>query len=765
MLAIEDAAFTGIKPDEKLLLLAHFDGNLTCHKGQVGSFTGALRYHDGKFDEGALVEVGTTNMVENPGFEQDLTGWTPAGAALIIARDTATKYDENNTVSVASMKMTGQDKAGDCYASASVAVTADTMYSAEVFVYSTQALTVKLQLAFEGGTPTSEDSGDVTLTADTWTRLEVENADSGTGNNLCRVKIWIVSQPPVYAVGSQFSKLDPTATAAVTDLSMSIIAGDIAVAAVSADPSAGSTYGMHMITTGATGVAGAALRIDDASAAPTYVPGTQFSKLTPAGTALVTDASLSITAGDLALCHTAGDPMSSGYAWHMVTTGATGVASADLRLDGVGSAPVFAPGSRFSFLTPTATAAVTDGAMSITTGDLVLCHTLSNPSSGGYAWHMVTTGATGVSSANLRLDGATSAPTFASGSRFSKITPTATAAVTDVAMGITTGDMAIASTTKNPVSSGYGWHLVSTGATGVANAALRLDGGPLTDILYADCAQLEQTTYATSYCDSFQGTGFSGSLGAETVRQATTLSFPTSGNIEAAEGAICFFFYPFQAGDDGMVHTLFDMAGGEELNRMHLEKNAADYLVLSVYDGSGGLKQLTSNSTVSWTVDTWHHLAFTWSSGTFAMYLDGFAVTATSSGSGTGIVGTLPTSMYLGSQYNGALQANAIFDDLIVKSLAASASEITTLAFSDYPHQGVTLAFRGISAGTGFATTHASVGTEVTIPHGLGSMPSFVDITEMGAGVVYLSTPPDATNIYVKGTASAVNFMFRAYAS
>lgn len=55
-------------------------------------------------------------------------------------------------------------------------------------------------------------------------------------------------------------------------------------------------------------------------------------------------------------------------------------------------------------------------------------------------------------------------------------------------------------------------------------------------------------------------------------------------------------------------------------------------------------------------------------------------------------------------------------------------------------------------------TTHATVGTETTHPHTLGVVPDFVAITEKSNGTVYQSQPADATNVYVKGSATSLDF-------
>src|SRR3990167_1838355 len=119
--------------------------------------------------------------------------------------------------------------------------------------------------------------------------------------------------------------------------------------------------------------------------------------------------------------------------------------------------------------TPAATGAVTD-ATSVTTGDIIVVNTTANPTAQKYDWHIVTTGAA-VNHANLRLDGASVAPTYVTGSRFSTITPAATAVDNGA-----TGDIVFAQTTANAANNNaYNFHIVSNGATGANSTSLRFD--------------------------------------------------------------------------------------------------------------------------------------------------------------------------------------------------------------------------------------------------------------------------------------------------
>lgn len=55
-------------------------------------------------------------------------------------------------------------------------------------------------------------------------------------------------------------------------------------------------------------------------------------------------------------------------------------------------------------------------------------------------------------------------------------------------------------------------------------------------------------------------------------------------------------------------------------------------------------------------------------------------------------------------------------------------------------------------------TSHATAGTQTTHAHGEPKIPFFVLIVSKGNGVVYISAAADATNFYVKGSASAIAF-------
>lgn len=751
---IQDTVLGLVQPDPDIKIISHFDGSLTSHRGLAAVSAGAIRYWAGKFDEGVLVEQGNTNLLLNPSAEVDATNWSAVDGSVTLTRDNTVAYTANNTTSAASFKVAGTGNAGLGYVkAASVTVTPNAYYSVSAYVYSATTVEARLELYFSGGLATTVTGSLVTISAGQWTRLRFEDQNSA-GNTSCEVRVYLVQGAPTFPNPSQLSTIGATATAAVTDGSMTINTGDICMCATTANPAGPLDYAWHMATFGATGVNNVQLNLDDSFYAPTFVAGTQFSKLAPAtGDAVgIPNSSLTLNAGDFVFCSLRGQ----GYGWHVVTTGGVPNSSA-LRLDDSPSPPDFGVSTRLTRIVPTATALVTDNSTSLVAGDMVFCRLAGS----SYNWHMVITGATGVDNAALRLDNAASAPAFASGSRLSKKTPTATGSNTDNSAVLNTGDFALAIPSSNPADSSYGWHMVTTGATGVSSSSLRLDQASSQSMNF-DCVQLEAGTFATSFTDSYQGTGFSGSLGLATSRAGTTLSYPTSGNLSVSAGSVAFWLYPLWAGNDGLEHILFDIAVGAEQDRMRFSKDNANNFNFSIYDTNGQLKQWTVSAT-SIARETWTHLAVTWSSGTVTIYLNGTSQSLTVTGSGAGQVTNLAASMFIGTDYLGNTLAGSVFDDLVVANAALAAYPISTMANDIGAFLGLASARKGIDTAQGSAST-GTAGAQLIVAHGLGVTPSFVQLTPRSNGVVYLSAASDATNIYVTASANNTNFDWRAWA-
>ena len=165
----------------------------------------------------------------------------------------------------------------------------------------------------------------------------------------------------------------------------------------------------------------------------------------------------------------------------------------------------------------------------------------------------MTTGATGVADPDLRLDDAQNRPTWRGLLGF-EVHPSGTELATGNALVLEAGDFVFCS-----VGAGYGWHMVSTGATGASTPDLRLDQAVF-QALNVDCAQLEPAPSASSYLDELQGPGHSGLPGFPTRREGGILFFEAGGVLQESEGTVAFWMRPGWAGDDSVEHVLFDAA-------------------------------------------------------------------------------------------------------------------------------------------------------------------------------------------------------------
>lgn len=755
---VQDMLMGMARVDSGVRLLARFDENLQSQVGPEGVGTGPIRYWQGRFEgsQGVLVEGAGENMLTNPSAEFDTATWSAADASVELSRLPSPTFQEDGVTSNGAMRIGGTNKAGQTYVKTTATVFPNRSYSGSVYVYSERPLKAKLELAFTGGTPVNYDTGEVTLDAGEWTRLELHGKNSNN-NTSVELRVHLVRLAPEFQPGSRLTRKSPDATALVTDNAMDLVAGNVVMVATSANPSGAEKYSWHMVTTGATGVSSSSLRLDDVGSAPTFPSGARLSKWIPGTSIPSDDNTTTLNAGDLVFCKLVGQS----YAWHLVTSAGHPL-NAALRLDDMPEQPEFSPNSRISRFAPDATAPVTDNAMVLSAGDLVMCYTLNAPGSEEYQFHIVTAGATGVSSGSLRLNDSLGAPQFAAGSRLSKLSLSG-AVVSDNALVLDAGDFVFAWPLRNPAGNEYGWHMVTTGATGVSSPDLRLDQSS-SEMLVADAAQLEEGDRVSSYIDSLQGDGFTGSLGARTQRAASRLSFTTTGALAGSAGTVAFWMYPLWPATDGKEHILFDAAVNDSRNRIRFSKSKNGRLVLSIYDGSAQLAQVFSDATMMFTAREWVHLAFSYSAGTLKLYLDGEQLTTTATGLGTGALEQLPSQMFLGTDFRGSSTGGAVFDDLVVKATAASAEEVDGIARANVPYQGMALTYSGYAQAAGAATTDPSAGTQIAVAHGLGIPPSFVQLTSQSNGVVYLSAEPDDANFYVKGSASSLDFIWRAFA-
>ena len=296
-------------------------------------------------------------------------------------------------------------------------------------------------------------------------------------------------------------------------------------------------------------------------------------------------------------------------------------------------------------------------------------------------------------------------------------------------------------------------------------------GANLGDKILFSGIQVEEKACATSYCDGTLGTGYSWSGTANestSIRSDTSLTYSTANNLDKDAGTIGFWVKPIWAGDDGNEHIFFDAAIASNQNRIQIKKDTDDKLRFTMWDGTAdSYKKVTSSEAMSWDADSWIFIVCTYTNGTLNIYKGEDStfslLSVAGSGSGTGLLGSLPSTIYIAHDYSGSSYASAVYDEFFIKNVAASLSELQNIFNSSIEMSGLKLTVRGIPLGHGSATTHVTEETETSVEHHLGSTPSFIEITEKGGGVVYLSKDPDSNYFYVKATEESIDFDWRAW--
>lgn len=117
-----------------------------------------------------------TNLVANPSFEVDTTGWTTSGGTF--ARVTTQAY-----VGTASLQLTANNSNGAIYDVSGV--TASQTYTSSIWVKGTAGDTVQLELRERdsGGATVGTTSGTITTLTGSWQRLTVTRTFGSTGVN------------------------------------------------------------------------------------------------------------------------------------------------------------------------------------------------------------------------------------------------------------------------------------------------------------------------------------------------------------------------------------------------------------------------------------------------------------------------------------------------------------------------------------------------------------------------------------------------------
>ena len=225
---------------------------------------------------------------------------------------------------------------------------------------------------------------------------------------------------------------------------------------------------------------------------------------------------------------------------------------------------------------------------------------------------------------------------------------------------------------------GGGWYrAVATRAVTDTYMVLVLPGTS-SGVNYSN-AQIEQRAFPTPYCDGAMGDGhaWTGTAHASTsTRTATTLSYPTSGNLNASAGTVMAWVW-VDGNDSGTnAEGIIDAGTSWPYFALYMSAGTTPSLVLGGASGTQGASGPAAS------VRQWVHVAATWTGSTMTVYTNGVAGTPVA----YTYAPTLQTSIRVGYLATlGNRQLNGFIDDLCILDRAASADEIRAVYESNAP--------------------------------------------------------------------------------
>ena len=283
--------------------------------------------------------------------------------------------------------------------------------------------------------------------------------------------------------------------------------------------------------------------------------------------------------------------------------------------------------------------------------------------------------------------------------------------------------------------------------------------------------QVEEGSFYSTYCDGDQGTGYiwtGGSNSSSSIRNDAVIQYPVSSSsqlyLDSDTGSVGFWLKAEWDAGNSALRYLFDTASGSSNKRLSIYKDTDNKLNMKIAEPGGDYAAIVTDQAVDWhPQDEWVHIACTYdfiessSSWSLQAFVNGSPVSTSSTGTAS-TSSALPDYMYIGCSYEEEDFADGCFDDFFTYDKVLPSVEVGKIFNSP-----IQLTEGILRATVGSDTTDASAGTESSVAHGLGETPSFIEITEKGAGVVYLSNTADNQYFYVKSTAASINFGWRAW--
>ncbi len=175
--------------------------------------------------------------------------------------------------------------------------------------------------------------------------------------------------------------------------------------------------------------------------------------------------------------------------------------------------------------------------------------------------------------------------------------------------------------------------------------------------------------------------GASQSLSVATAQASAATRTGYDDPLSKTEGVLWLDVKPTWAATDGAEHYFLDTTG-TTANRLRLYKTTGNVLRFEILDASAGSKIISGSP--SWSANARVEIVASWASaGVLSLWyaVNGGAMTAltTSSGAGTGIIGTLGATLYVGSTNAAGSFAPGIYDSLVFHARAWSNPQNTPL--------------------------------------------------------------------------------------
>lgn len=234
-----------------------------------------------------------------------------------------------------------------------------------------------------------------------------------------------------------------------------------------------------------------------------------------------------------------------------------------------------------------------------------------------------------------------------------------------------TGVVPTTSTTLTGVTDKWVRLSVTFTATGTGSAQLQMYWyNVTTGTAYIDAVQIEESSYATAYCDGTLGAGhsWSGTAHASTSsRTAATLDYNVTNALNAGAGTIAAWVRPTASGVRQMV---FSTGAGFWLRAT--SGGAWEWAFANVAQAAAG----------AWTANTWHYVVVTWNSTNAYLYIDGALVKTVVGGVQTAGMTQLSVGRYRpsSSQY-----WTGLIDEVMLRSVETTADQVRAVYESEAP--------------------------------------------------------------------------------